>query len=401
MAGYLTLNGERLTAVRLRMPARGAWVAEADFESDPPALGRCSLGIGALVLSGSVVDTQAGAFGKQRRLRLVAGGGGWGSLASSRSYHNDAGIKARLLAEDLAREAGEQLGEFAAELERVGVDYVRGATLTCATVLEDVIGAVAWWVDAAGVTHVGERPTAPALLETQYQILAFDPRERVATLSLDDPSLLAIGTRLVGPSLAEPLTVREYQIQADAAGVRVFAWCGSDTRSAGRLSGLWRAVTERSLEQRLFGLYLYRVVAMASDNRVSLQAVHRSAGLPDIEPVPQWPGAPGIHTELAPGGEVLVAFIEGDRTRPAVTHYAGQGATGFVPTGVVIGGADGLPCARQTDTVEVLLPPSVITGTLIHPTLGVMPLTGVLTYPNSVTLGSIVTGSSVVKVAPP
>lgn len=399
---FLALNNERLTAVRLRMPARGAWVAEVDFEADPPAVGRCTLQIGSLTLSGTVADAQSGAFGKQRKLRLVAGGGGWGTLAPPRAYHNDAGVKAKLLAEDLAREAGEQLGDFAPAADRLGVDFVRNEGATCATILETVIGAVSWWVDDAGLTHAGERPTAPALASDAYQVLAYDPRERVVTLSLTDPSVLAIGSVIAGPSLPAPQTVREFQVQADASGVRVFAWCGADSRSAGRLSGLWRAVTARATEPLLLGLYLYRVVRMApgSQNRVSLQAVHRGSGLPDIEPVAQWPGMPGLRTDLAPGAEVLVAFIEGARTRPVVTHYAGAADEGFVPTGITIGGSTGQPCARQGDQVTVLLPPMVFVGTMTIPGSPPAALTGTVSPTLQQAMGLITSGSPIVKVAP-
>lgn len=399
---FLALNNERLTAVRLRMPARGAWVAEVDFESDPEVPDRCTLQVGSLTLSGTVHGLQSGVFGKQRKLRLVAGGGGWGTLAPPKAYHNDAGVKAQLLAEDLAREAGEQLGGFAPAAERLGVDFVRNEGVSCATILETVIGAVSWWVDAAGVTHVGERPTAPALVSDAYQVLAYDPRERVVTLSLTDPSVLAIGSVIAGPSLPEPQTVHEFQVQADASGVRVFAWCGADSRSAGRLSALWRAVTARATEQLLLGLYLYRVVRMApgSQNRVSLQAVHRDSGLPDIEPITQWPGVPGLQTDLAPGAQVLVAFIEGDRTQPVVTHYAGAAGEGFVPTGIVIGGPTGQPCARQGDQVTVLLPPMVFVGTMTIPGSPPAALTGTVSPTLQQATGLITTGSPIVKVAP-
>lgn len=394
---YLALNDERLTAVRLRMPARGVWFAEVDCETDPSIIGRCTLQVGQLRLVGTVAEEEAGNFGQQRKLRLVAGGGGWSTLASSKAYHNDAGVKAKLLAEDIAREAGEQLGDFAPAAERVGSDYVRDEGVSCATILETVIGDVPWWVDASGLTQVGERPTAPALASDAYQVLAYDPRERVVTLSLTDPSVLAIGSVIGGPSLPEAQTVREYQVQADASGVRVFAWCGGGERSAGRLSALWRALTTRAQDPLLLGLYVYRVVSMAagSQNRVSLQAVRRTAGLPDIEPIAQWPGLPGLHTNLAPGAEVLVAFIEGDRTRPVVTHYAGAAAEGFVPTGIIIGGPTGQLCARQNDQVTVLIPPMAFVGTVNG-----LPASGVVSPTLQQAMGLITSGSPIVKVAP-
>jgi hypothetical protein len=391
--GFASINDQRLTAVQLRVPARGAWTAECDFESDPAVSGRVTLLLGSMVLSGTIVDAQAGVFGAQRKLRLVGGAAGWGKKLPVRGYHNDAGIKAKLVAEDLARETGELLGQFLPAAERLGVDYARDANSAAAGVLEDVIGGVPWWVDAGGLTQVGQRPTRQPLPESEYQIQAFDPRERVAMLTVTDPSMLSIGTVLSSPALPEPLQVHEYQVQADAQSVRIVAWCSPQGRTAGRLAGLWQAVTARAMGTPLLGLYLYRVVSM-SDGRVSVQAVHREAGLPNLGPISQWPGVAGIHAELTPGAEVLVGFIGGDRDRPVLTHYAGRGGEGFKPVSIVIGGTPAAPAARQGDAVEVLLPPGVFTGTV-----GGAPATGVISFPPMKALGIITAGSSKVSIA--
>lgn len=390
---FATINDQRLVAVALRVPARGAWVADCSCEGDPPLSGRVTLTLGELALSGTIVAAQSGVFGLQRVVRVVAGAAGWGKQLGAWSYHNDAGVKARLIVEDLARGNGEILGQFVPELERVGVDYARQAQLTAADVLEDVVGAAGWWVDFQGVTHVGQRPTPPALPEADFQLQGYDPRERSGVLSVTDPSRIAIGTVLAGPALPEPLRVREYQVQADAASVRVVVWCDNPERKAGRLAELWRSVTARVVPAPLLGLYLYRVVSMAS-GRVSVQAVHRDVGLPDLGPISQWPGVAGVHTELTPGVEVLVGFVGGDRAHPVLTHYSGRGGEGFVPVSIVIGGTPASPAARQGDSVVVSLPPASFTGTV-----GGLPATGVIMFPAMNMLGTITTGSSKVSIA--
>jgi hypothetical protein len=389
------LNDYQLTRVSLHVPQRGAWFALCDLGATPKVSGRVTLLFGGLTLSGTVVPSFAGDFGTQRRVTVVGGGGGWGAETRPRGYHNDAGVKARLIAEDVAREVGEQIGTFEPENDRVGVDYVRGGERTASVILEDVIGDRLWWLDDAGVTHVGVRPAAPELTADDYQVIEFDPRARLALLAVSSPSVLRIGSTLTSSALPESQTVREYEVRADAAEMRVLAWCGGDRRSAGRLSELWRRVSARVVAAPLLGLYRYRVVRMAGDGRVDLQSVSHAAGVPDVATIPQWPGVPGIHATLSPGALVLVQFIEGDRTMPIVTHYTGQSGDGFVPVGIVIGGATGLPAARQTDTVEVPLPPGVFTGTI-----GGAPASGVITFPLMTTLGSITTGSPIVKVAP-
>lgn len=404
MTFFAEIAGQRLTSVNLHVPNRGAWFALCDFESAAPDVsGRVTLSLGKSSLVGSLVSAYTGAFGEQKRAMLVGGGGGWGNTVIARSYHNDAGVKAVLLAQDLAREVGETLGAFTPTAERVGIDYVRGGVEREASqLLEDVIGEALWWVDFAGTTQVGERPTAPALLDGDYRVLHFNPRTRVAQLSLTDPSLLRIGSVLASPALPEAQTVREYEVQADAAGMRVLAWCGGSGRSAGRLAELWRRLATRVSSDSLFGLYRYRVVSMAVDGRVTLQGVRKAAGLPDIASISQWPGVAGAHAELTPGAEVLVAFVEGDRTMPVVTHYAGKDGAGFVPVTLTLGGSVGSPAARQGDTVQVLLPPAVISAQFVG-TVDGAPATGTvvgaITFPLNSTLGSITTGSSKVKVA--
>lgn len=402
MTFFAELGGERLTTCKLQVPQRGAWFAECEFEGAPAVSSRQTLTLGQMSLSGTVVSEYAGDFGERRRCLFVAGAGEWGTILGARAYHNDAGVKALLVAQDAAREVGESLGDFAPETERLGVDYVRDAAQPASRVLEDVIGAVLWWVGFDGVTRVGARPTPTPLAAESYRVLSYDPRARVLQLSLDDPSLLSIGHTLAGPALPESQTVREYTVQVDASGVRVSAWCGGGSRSAGRLAELLTRVVTRVADAPLHGLYRYRCVSMASDGRVSLQAVRRAAGLPDIEPISQWPGVPGAFPELTPGAEVLVAFIEGDRAQPVVTHYAGKDGAGFVPAQLTLGGAIGSPAARQNDTVQVLLPPAVISGAFVG-TIDGLPaagsVVGMASFPLNSTLGSITTGSSKVKVA--
>lgn len=393
--GFAELNGQRLTSCKLHVPNKGAWFALCDFEAAPSVSGRVSLRLGELELSGTIVEAYAGVFAEARSVAVVGGAAGWASSLPPVSYHNDAGVKALLVAQDVARLIGEELGGFEPEAERIGADYVRDGSQLAARVLEDVIGAALWWVDFAGVTQVGQRPTPRELTEvTDYRVLQFDPRARVATLTVSDPSVIAIGSILASPALPESLIVRELGVEADSVGIKVTAWCGGGERTAGRLADLWRALVTRMGENGLTGLYRYRVVTMAGA-RVTLQSVRRNAGLPDIATISQWPGVAGVHAELTPGAEVLVTFIEGDRTMPIVTHYAGKDGIGFVPVQLVLGGdAGAAPVARLGDTVEVLIPPMTFTGTVSG-----SPAAGVAFVPGGTVLGTITTGSSKVKVA--
>lgn len=342
---FATVEGHRVSALLLTVPNQGPWHADVDFEGEPEISGRVTLWIGGLALSGTI---DGGTFGLQRKARIVAGAGGWGTVVPAKDYHNDAGIKARTIAEDAARAAGEQLGTFIPAALRVGVDYVRQAA-PAAQALVDVLGGVPWWVDYDGITLAGARP-AVGLDPAAYEVLAYDPRERVVTLAVDDPSKVRIGS-IISERMDVPQVVREFELRLGGEHeLRVTAWCGGSELGPGRVAGLLQSITEGTIRRRLYGKYRYRVVRMASD-RVELQVASARAGLPDVLPISMWPGVAGAHAELAPGAEVLVEFIEGDRAQPIVTGFAGKDGVGFVPTSLTLCGSS-QRVARQGDLVQ-------------------------------------------------
>ena len=391
---FAAVNGQRLTGVRVLVSNRGPWVAECDFEGAPNVSGRVTITIGELRLVGTVDATASGTFGLQRRARIVAGAGAWADQVPPLDYHNDAGVKARAVADDAARAVGETIGTFVPAAERLGNDYVRQAG-PASRALDNASGGAPWRVDYEGVTHVGPRPMTP-LAASAYHVLAYDPRERIATIAADDLRAVQIGS-LISEGLDAPATVRELLITVRAQDVRLTAWCGGSETSYGAIAGLLRSIVQRSMDERLWGTYRYRVIRMAGV-RAELQAVRKSVGLPDLLPISIWAGVPGVHVELTQGAEVLVQFLEGDRAQPVLTHFGGPGAPGFAPVHIVIGGDEGPPAARQGDAVEVLLPPAVLNGTLTTPS-GPAPITGCLTFTANKALGTVTAGSGKVGIA--
>lgn len=393
---FAQLDGRRASKVRVYVGNVGPWYADVDLDDDAPApLGKTSLVIGSLELVGTVVPVFDGTFGEQRKCRVVAGAGGWSAAVPALGYHNDAGVKSRLIADDLARLVGETIGDWIPAAERVGIDYARQAGVASRS-LEDAAGlGVAWHVDYAGLTHAGPRVAEP-VDAAEYHLLAYDPRTRIATLAVEDPGAVRIGS-ILPAGLDMPRACRQLELGVDADELRVSAWVGGSADEPDRLGGLLRAIVARVTDGRLHGCYRYRVVRQVAE-RVELQAVRQAAGLPDLGPVSLWPGLAGLATRLTPGAEVLVSFVEGDRTQPVVTAFAGPGATGFVPIGLVLGGDAGPPAARQGDAVEVILPPAVFSGTIGVPPAA-QPITGVIQWPATKALGVITAGSSKVGIA--
>lgn len=329
---YAAIDGHPVTTLRLHVPARGVWYLEADMIEAPELAGAVTVTVGAVELRGTVDARSSGTHGLQRRTRVVGGAGAWGSLLPAKAYHSDAGVRALLIAQDAAREAGETLGGFEPEADQVGIDYVRQLG-PASRILEDAIGAAIWWVDYDGRTQVGTRAESDAD-PGAYEVLEHNPRDRVVTLAVDDLTAVGIGSRLTS-DLDEPQTVRELDVEVSSDSVRVRAWTGGEASSRGRIVDALRGFVRRSVDERLHGLFRYRVVRMSSD-RVELQAVRARPGLPDVLPISMWPGVAGAHAEPTPSAEVLVQFIEGDRTLPVVTHFAGKDGVGWAPVNLTI-----------------------------------------------------------------
>lgn len=328
MTAFAALEGHSVTKATVVVPSWGPWWAEIDLQGSPEVSGKATLRLGSLELVGAVQAERSGTQALQRQVRLVGGAGGWASLLPARAYHNDAGVKARLIAEDIVREAGEELADFDPSEERVGFDYVRRAG-SAARALEEVIGSATWWVGYDGRTYVGRRPEAPVPADA-YQVIEYMPRDRLVTLAVNDLSRVQVGS-VISDQLDGPQTVRELVIEVGDT-IRVQATCGPDDRGLARAL---RSIVRRSVDDRIYGLWRYRVVQMSGD-RVELQAVRRRAGLPDVLPVSAWPGLAGSHAELTPGAEVLVQFIEGLATLPIVTHFAGKDGIGWSPSNLLL-----------------------------------------------------------------
>lgn len=382
-AAAASVDGHEAARLELHVPTVGPWWADVDLVDDAELSGEVRLEAGDLELVGTVA--KGGAFGSQRRVRVVAGGAGWGTLLAPKAYHSDSGINPRLVAEDAARGAGETLGDFGAG-EGLGRDYVRQAG-PASRVLEDVAGGVPWWVDYDGVTHVASREDTTAA-EDAYEVLDYHPRDRTVRLTVDDLRQVGVGALL--SRMDDPQRVRELRVTIEPNTVDVVAWVGDPAGARGRLVGLMRGIARRSSMDRLWGKWRYRVVRMSGD-RVELQAVTAESGLPDILPVDMWPGVAGVWADMTPGTEVLVEFVEGLRSQPVITGFAPKGGPGFVPVALTIGDAGSAKeAARNGDAVKVTIPSGTFLTSADNGTLN----------PDPVEVdGTIEEGSGLVKIA--
>ena len=310
-------------SVRLYIPQHGAWYADVVMLGAVDLAGSATLTIGSLSCVGTV--TEVGTRGEQTFARIVGGAGAWGTQLRAKAYHNDAGVKAKLIAEDAARECGETL-ETITDQTRVGDYYVRRMG-PASRALEAAFGT-SWHVGMDGVTRIGERPEHTPE-DDVYTVVDVQPADRVVTLAMDDVAAVRIGS-VLSAGLDESLTIREIEIRVDAESAVVVAWCGGDDSTTDRISTALRTLHQREAARTLWGLWRYRVSEMDGD-RVKLQAISAAAGLPDVLPVDMYPGLAGAHATLTPGAEVLVSFVEGSPTLPVIVQYVGKGGPGHEP----------------------------------------------------------------------
>lgn len=396
----LSVAGNPALSIHVHVPAIGPWYADCDMADDAPAVaGAVTVQVHDATFQGTVEAPRDGVFGLQRRCRVIGGAGRWGDPVPARSYHNDAGVKASLVAQDVAKEVGESLPDAAALAGiRLGNDYVRqasiaGVPVTASQVLEDACRGAPWWVDYDGITRVGSR-TPPVPAASDYDVITHNPRHGDVELAVDDVTRVGVGSVLTA-HLDATLTVTSLEIAATAESLRIHAWCGQGERNA--LADALRGIVERCASPTLDGVYRYRVLQMNGD-RVDLQRVGSRKDLPNLVATPMWPGVSGAHATLARGCEVLVAFIDGDRAQPAIIGFVGRGGPGDVPELLELGGKNGLEVSRKGDTVTGMLPPAIVTGTVVVGGVP-SPFTGAIVWTPPQFIGQISTGSSKVKAA--
>lgn len=377
----VSIEGAQVARFSLVVPARGAWSCEAVLVDAPELVGRVTVRVGSTELVGTIPPNETGTRGLQRTVRVLGGAGAWGQSIGPKAYHNDAGVKARLLAEDAARAVGETL-EWSLGDGRVGTHFARREGAASRTLERASSGA--WWVGYDGVTRVGERESVD-VAEGVLDVVDYDAARRVLVVHCDDLSAIPVGAT-VREGVDEPLTIRELELEIGEDSALFRLYVGAPLRRSALVDPIARIV-DAILAERLLGHYRYRVVRMATD-RVELQLVERRRGLPDILPISQWPGVAGVHADLADGAHVLVAFVDGDPAQPAVVAYAGRDGIGWEPTALnVCGGTRG--AARVDDEVEVTIP----AGTFV------VAATGATLNPDPVTVtGKINAGSSKVVI---
>ncbi len=332
-------------------PWTGAWFADVDFDLDVTQImptGQVVLTVGSTPLIGTIDPRGSGRFGTKGHARVVAGAGGWDKSVAAKHFHSEAGLLSALVRTATAAEVGEKIIE--AVPSNLGKDFVRTAGPA-----SRVLAGVDWYVNQVGATIVGPRP--PLAASPLVDVLTWDAAGQRAELASDE--LVLPGTVLVDTRF-ESATVRDVEQTFDENGARATAWCGPKP-SGSRLTGALASFVREVADVAHLKVYKYRVIVEGVDERLTLQAVNPSAGVPDVLPIAMWPGMSGLGAKLKPGTIVLLTFIAGgpgDPPEPVVFAFEAKGRPlvfEIDAEAVTIGAAPTSPLALSVAVVEALI----------------------------------------------
>lgn len=343
---FVTLDGNAASAAVLTIPGVGLWYAGVDLAEAVLLTGAVTLQVLDQTFQGHVV---AGGIADGRaRYRVVAGAGGWGRELAPRAYANDAGITVAKLIADAASEVSEP-APVSPPSTTLGPHFNRPALP--ASFLLNLLAPRAWFAQAGGVVTFGARPLVNA---SPLPVTERNPAARAVTVALTDTAAGLL------PGVATEYGVAadvEIELGADGLRARLYA----SPAPSRRVAALARLLAAHDPGARFRGVHEYRVVTQSGE-RLNLQPVRSRAALPDLARVPVRAGVPGVKATHAPGSAVLVAFLDGDPSRPAVVGFDEPTQPGWMPVLLEFGAAPTLGVARLTDTVQAGAFAGVITG---------------------------------------
>ncbi len=353
-----TVNGIRVLACHVNLPAWGAWFCDAEIEKPEAIAGAATIVIGDLTLRGTVLSS--GVYKASRgRVRIVGGGGGWGKNVRALAYANDAGVKLSTVLVDAARLCGETIGTVTGLVG--GPAYIRPEG-PASSVLEDLVPR-GWYIDEAGVTQIGRR-SAVTYTGTATRIETDAAQGRIE-LAAD-----AIATLLPG-AVVDGVEAVDVEHVLDGGKLRTTVW-GRRTDRTGNpaASALARTVELLTAHHRFYAPWEYRVVTRTGE-RLNLQIVRVSSGMPDLRSVRVRPGVAGMRGRPKLGSLVTVRFANGDAARPFVESFDDADSPGFVADEIImqagahsVGPADELPAEHATSAESLVLAFQCILGAL-------------------------------------
>lgn len=311
-----SLNDLRVTSARVTIGVWGCWYAEASIDGEHALTGSVALKISDLTLKGTVLS--GGPMKGRSSYRIVSGAGGWGRVIPEKAYASDAGVKVSTVLTDAAREVGETIS--LTTTERTGPAYTRDAGPASRSL--ESIAQAAWYVGEDGVTRLGRRPTT-TLTTAIPRVSPVDLARSTVALA-PEKGLAALVPGIVVDGIEALDVVHEVTPE----GVRTTIYGGP---SANKRIAALRALFDQFDPDRNFrAIWEYRVVTQEVE-RLNLQPVLVSSGMPSLKRVRVRPGIAGCRSDVMLGSYVLVAFVNGSRGRPEVVNFQDAEGAGFTP----------------------------------------------------------------------
>lgn len=312
-----SVAGVPVAAARLHVPAWGMWWLDVTLAEPVVLSGRVAIDFAGIAASGTILS--GGVDHERAAYRIIAGAGGWGRTIPEKGYLDDAGVKTATVLRDAAAEAGEEIAGLTTR--RIGSHYARHAG-PASDVLNTLVPR-GWYIDYAGVTQIGTWPEevytggAPQLrVDSAVGVVEFAvPDDGAADFV---PGMVIDGR--------EPATDIEFMLESKSFTAAVY----TGARLSRRLLAFERLLNALDPRRRYRASYDYRVVTQSGE-RLNLQPARASSGMPSLANVPIRPGMAGLRANVALGSIVLVAFADGDPSRPGVVNHEEQGGPGWMP----------------------------------------------------------------------
>ncbi len=336
-----TLAGFPVTDGKLQISKWGCSYADVQLDGEHAVSGDVELKISDLTVQCHVLASRP--VKGRTPVRLVTGKGGWGNTIPEKSYVDDAGVTARAVLEDAAREVGETFESASVSLDvRLGPSWTRPAGPA-----RDVLNLIAprgWYVGEDGVTRIGAR-TGGEVGATVPRLQEVDHARALVVLAP-----VSIATILPGVSV-DGLTAVDVEHRISAKGGLRSTILGSRLAGGSRALDAFLALLDIVDPVRKFrGVTEYRAVTISGE-RLNLQPVRVSLGMPDLDLVTVRPGVSGCKADPALGSYVLVGFIDSDPARPYVAGFEDADGDGFIPTTLTFQ-AGGMVGGEHVATVE-------------------------------------------------
>lgn len=310
----ISLNGNDLMRLRLRLPLYGAWVADC-LHADPSLVP--DVGAAATIVLES--QTFVGTVVRTSYLQdlgwdswVVGGGGGLSVVLPAAQFVSP--DSATVLA-DALRTGGEtrsssvssdvlsqQWASWRRSVRSLGqeLDQLRDV------LSRDIGQPLSWRVLSDGTVWIGEESWSESSV-SDYDAMSGDASAGCHVIAAEDPTVLPGQVWVTGERIGEVV----HSVDPESTRTELWVSSGRD-RDAGSFDALQQPVD-------MLACYQYRVISQNSDKTLELRTT--DVRLPDLSKVPIRFGLPGTSADIPQGCVVLVSFAGGDGRDPSAVSW--------------------------------------------------------------------------------